>query len=373
MYSFIILSMIVCLFYGLQIIIYIYGFNKQEVYNRSKNNIINEYKTYLSVIIPFKNEEKKLPSLIKNLQNQSLNTVYFEILFINDHSSDDSEQIVKRLIKDINHFSLISLTTSQKGKKEAIKEGISHAKGELIVTSDADCNHQPNWLEELFFFYSENNPKMIIAPVLMTGNSFFQRIQSLEFLSLTGSTAGAAGIKHPIMCNGANLAFEKDVFFEFEDVLNNKEASGDDVFLLHNIKKKYRKDIYYLKSNNAVVNTEAENSLKSFFKQRIRWASKSKSYTDFDTILSSFIVLFINLLIVGLFIGSFFNSGFFTVFISVFILKMLIDFIILYLTAVFFKQKKLLVFFPILVIFYPFYIAFTGIFSFFVKSVNWKN
>ena len=372
MHTFILLTTFFVALYVLQIGLYIYGYIKLKPYSINKNNLILENKTYLTVIIPFKNEADNLNLIVRNLKNQSLEKILFDVLFINDHSIDNSEQIISELIKNISHFNILSLKDSQKGKKEAIKQGISQAKGELIVTSDADCIHQPNWLQEMLYFYLEHNPKMIIAPVLMTGSSFFQKNQSLEFLSLSGSTAGAVGINHPIMCSGANLAYRKDTFEEFKDALYSKETSGDDVFLMHTIKKKYSKDIHYLKSNKSIVFTEAEKSFRQFFSQRLRWVSKSNSYFDFDTIVSSILVLLVNVFIVSLFILSFYKETIFNYAILFFSLKLLIDFILLYKAASFFKQKYLLYYFPFLNLFYPFYVIITAFTGLFAKEVKWK-
>ena len=373
MQVFIIISILFGILYVLQIGSYIYGFFKLKSFNTSKLERKIEDSLYLSIIIPFKNEKQHLELLFQNLKNQSIKKTHFEVFFINDHSSDNSEQIISELIKNISNFNIISLTESQKGKKEAIRQGISQANGELIVTSDADCLHQPSWLKQILYFYLKHKPKMIIAPVLMTGSSFFQKNQSLEFLSLSGSTVGASGINHPTMCSGANLAYRKDIFVEFKDAMHSKETSGDDVFLMHNIKRKYAKDIHYLKSNKAVVYTEAEKSFNLFFKQRLRWVSKSKSYFDIDTIISSVLVLFINIFMISSFILSFLDHTLFLYFVLLFGLKLFIDFILLYLTADFFKQKHLLYYFPLLSFIYPFYIIITAILGLFTKKIKWKE
>lgn len=372
MYIFLYTSFYLLFLYILLIGLFIIGFVKiktfvlKEIYSELKS------KKYLTVIIPFKNEDDNLKQLIKNLKNQSLNSKYFEVILINDNSSDNSYNIVSEEIKDIKNFKLLNLPNNITGKKNAIIEGIRLSSTNIIVTSDADCIHQKKWLETIFNYYLKFKPKMIIAPVLMTGKSFFQKIQSLEFLSLTASTAGATGINRPIMCSGANLIYEKSAFYEFNDALNNNEISGDDVFLMHKIKKKYPKQIHYLKSNNAVVYTEAEKSIKSFFKQRLRWASKSKSYKDFDTIFSSIIVFFTNLIIVCLLIFSTFKDGLFFYVLLFWGAKTLIDAVILLISGVYFKQKKILFLIPILSLTYPFYISFTAILSFFTKRVSWK-
>jgi cellulose synthase/poly-beta-1,6-N-acetylglucosamine synthase-like glycosyltransferase len=133
-------------------------------------------------------------------------------------------------------------------------------------------------------------------------SNFFQKAQTLEFISLIGSGAGAIGLKHPIMCNGANLAYEKSVFKE--KMLEKKFVSGEDVFLLHNLKKEYRDEILFLKNKDAIVQTNCLNNAKEFLNQRIRWQSKSKSYFDRDSIIVSLIVFFANsILLLNIFLA----------------------------------------------------------------------
>lgn len=368
----IIISSLFLIFYVIQIILYIFGFLKLKEFIIHQDKFKFENKKYLSVIIPFKNEKKNLPDLIKSLRNQTLNSNYFELFFINDHSEDNSEQIVKKLIKDIPNFYLISEDSTAGGKKNALQTGLSAASTNIIVTTDADCSHNKKWLETILNYYIKYKPKMIIAPVLMKGKSFFENMQSLEFLSLIASTAGAAGTGHPIMNNGANSVYEKKVYKEFEDALNMKEESGDDIFLLHNIKKKYPKEIHFLKSNDAVVYTKAEKSLKSFFRQRVRWASKSSSYKDFDSIICSFIVLGINLILIILFVMSIFETAFLKPALVLMILKIIPDLILIILSAGYFKINKLIMYFPVTVIIYPVYIVITGVAGLFIRKFSWK-
>ncbi len=371
MQTFIIISTVFGILYVMQISWYAYGFKKLKSFQFKQSELNFEDKTYISLIIPFKNEEKHLPKLIESLEEQTLNKQYFKIVFVDDHSADYSVPLIQEYIRRNTNIKLLHQDVNEKGKKHALLKGISETNSELIVTSDADCIHNPMWLETILHYYLEFNPKMIIAPVILTGDSYFQKNQSLEFLSLIGVTAGAAGINRPTMCNGANLVFQRAAFESFSNPFNMTEQSGDDIFLLHNIKKKYPGEIHYLKSEKAVVYTNAEKSFKSFFKQRLRWASKSKSYLDIDTIISSILVLLTNVFIISLFIISFFDKAVFLYFISFFSLKLFVDFILLYLTAHFFKQKYLLHYFPLLNILYPFYISITALSSLFSGKINW--
>ncbi len=353
--------MLVGVLYGLYIGISLYGYTSLKPYEKQQNLPELEDKKYISLIIPFKNEEKHLADLIESLKNQSLAKQYFETVLIDDHSEDSSAYIIQKHIENNSNIRILYQEKLKSGKKHALLKGISETSAELIVTSDADCIHNPFRLETILHYYLEFHPKMIIAPVIMTGNTFFQKIQRLEFVSLAGITAGAAGIKRPIICNGANLAYLRTAFETFENPLNLNEASGDDVFLLHQFKKKYRKDIHYLMSKQAFVFTQAEYKLSSFFKQRLRWASKSKSYKDTDTVTVSLLVFLINVLLPGLFALSLFNTSFLSFALLFFGLKMLTDFFFLFITSKFYKQRKLLIYFPLLSIVYPFYIVLTAI------------
>src|SRR5690606_17909477 len=162
------------------------------------------------------------------------------------------------------------------GKKAAIRTGLDYAKGDLIVTTDADCQMGANWLAVIEEFYHSQKLKMVIGPVaLHAGDALFSQMQSIEFASLIGSGAASFKLGIPSMCNGANLAYSKEVFFEvngFEDTMHL--ASGDDEFLMHKVVEKYPEKVSFLKNKEAVVKTNSMPDLNSFFNQRIRWASK---------------------------------------------------------------------------------------------------
>ncbi len=357
--------------YILLIIGFGYGFLRIPKFSIKQTAFKNPEK--ISVIIPFKNEEKHLKRVFLSLKKQTLNKAFYEIVFVDDHSSDASNSLLSKLTENESQFRLLALPPERSGKKQALETGIANAANNLLVMSDADCYHSEKWLETIFCYYNAHKAKIIIAPVLFTGSeNFFANIQKLEFLSLAASTAGAAGIGHSIMNNGANTIFEKPVFYEFSDAMNKAELSGDDVFLLHSIKKKYPHSVHYLKSKEAVVYTDASSSLHAFLKQRIRWASKSKSYTDLDAVFVSLLVFSINFLLLVLLSASLLNSRFLSLLFIVFAGKAFTDIAFLAITASFFKQLKYLLYFPLLSLLYPFYIVYTAISGLVRANIQWK-
>lgn len=316
-----------------------------------------KHKTTVTIIVPFYNEAEKVANALTGLLNQSIENSDFTILAVNDNSTDQSVSIVEQLTK--NHNRLQLLHNTGKGKKEAIANGVASCVSELIITTDADCTYPEKWLETMVSYYEQHRPGMIIGPVVIENNKgLFSRFQTLEFNSLIMSTGGAAGIGHPVMCNGANLAFKRELFQQINDPLNDEYLSGDDVFLLHSIKRETDEEIHFLKSHHAMVSTSPAESLSQFIKQRERWTSKAPGYTDADTVFSASIVLGINaLLFVGMFL-MLFNLHYIKPMVFLYMVKLFADFFFFNSTDSFFKHRMYFINLVVFEFVYVFYVVF---------------
>lgn len=356
------------------------GFRKVNVFS-SKNTTP---KTKFSVIIPFRNEAKKLPFLLKTIEALSYPKEFYEILFVDDHSVDNSVKLIKKVLDTISQKNEITRTdisiiknkiTSNSPKKDAITTAIKHAKFDWIVTTDADCLLQENWLKTIDDFIQENNPKMVVSPVnYRIENSFLHRFQLLDFMSMQGTTIAGFGINFPFMCNGANLTYKKEDFISlngFEG--NNNIASGDDVFLLEKFIKDDKKAVRFLKSKEAIVNTFPLNSWNELINQRVRWASKTSTFKSIKVKLIGLLVLFINLSIFFTFFESLFGLNHYKIPLFLSATKLIIDLFLFLPTIQFFEQEKLFwksYFSSSLV--YPFFsiwVIFKSIFF----NYNWKG
>jgi cellulose synthase/poly-beta-1,6-N-acetylglucosamine synthase-like glycosyltransferase len=180
-------------------------------------------------------------------------------------------------------------------------------------------------------------------------------LQNLEFLSLMASGAGAAGIRKPIYCNSANLMFEKDAYFAIKDPFKKNAVSGDDTFLLHQIKKMHPHKILVLKCRDAIVETETVAKLNEFINQRIRWISKGRYYKDLQIIGSATVVVASNLTILGWMAASFICAR--AIFLLPLIFKMIADWLFMIPVLSFFHKKKLHFLVPVLSVIYPFYVV----------------
>lgn len=273
-------------------------------------------------------------------------------------------------------LSLVSLASDARNtafKKKAIREAISVSDGDLIVTTDADCRVGRRWLETLLAFYDREKPKMIVAPVSFHDErSVFEKMQTVEFLSLIAITGGAIRVNRPIMCNGANLAYEKKAFYEAGGFGSDRFSSGDDVFLLLQIRKIFgNHSIRFLKSYQALVYTEAKKSLAGFFQQRTRWASKNKGY-EANILLVSFTVYMINLLILAGMAGVLVNPAFLPGMLIILLIKVLIDAPVLLGIGNFVKRPGIVIYSLPLVLVYPLYIVLAGALGV-LGNYHWKG
>ncbi len=307
----------------------------------------------------------------------------FEVILVNDESKDDSKVIIQKVLdtkfsKENSTRTDIKILESERKtnspKKDAINKGISVAKYDWIITTDADCIVPKYWLESFDSFIQINNPKLLVAPVSYYGiDTFLKRFQVLDILSLNGSTIGGFGISKPFLCNGANLAYKKDLFLELNGFEGNTNiASGDDIFLLEKAIKKYPKNVDYLKTELAIVKTKPQPDFNSLLSQRIRWAAKTSSYKNLFGKLTGLLVLIMNAsLICGLLFAL---IGLLTPkFLAyIFLIKFSIDFLLIYKTAHFLDQEEYLSTYLLSSFIYPFFSVYVALLSVFV-GYKWKG
>lgn len=352
MFRIISLSIPLALIYFILIYRYYTAWKKLETFSGS------EYipHLFISIIIAFRNESEKISENFKALMNQNYPHSSFEIIYINDHSVDNSPDILQKLIKNTDNIRLIHLSSSRSGKKAAIMEGVKLAKGELLLFTDADCYPLKNWIRTMAGLYNRYKPVMISGPVLIRDNeSFFSKFQALEFLSLTGSGAGSFGIKDPILCNAANMGFAKKIYLKYMNEIKQEIFSGDDIFMLLALKKTHSSEMLFLKSFDGVVYTDPAGSVREFLLQRIRWVSKSKYYRDSHIIFTALSVMLINILIPALIILSGINKSVFPLLIFVLFFKISVDYIFLRNISIFFNKKYLLrIFIPSEILYLPY-------------------
>lgn len=333
-------------------------------------------KTTVSILIAARNEEGKIHLTIEDILAQNYPKELFELIVVDDHSTDATAEVITRYAHQ--GVKLIKLNESEplnSYKKKAISEAINKAVGELIITTDADCRMHKNWLCTILNYYEQNNFKLISSPVVyFEEKTKFEELQSLEFLYLIGLGAAGIGNQMPSTCNGANLAYRKDVFYELGGFKGIDDvASGDDELFLHKVAHAYPGSIGFCKSAEAIVFTHAKTNLKEFISQRKRWASKTVKYKDKKILVLGLAIWLFNLsLILNFFLGVFYNQTFMLLLGGQFIIKFMVEILFLRQLTVFAKRKKLLYYLGFLTFAHVLYLVFIGVAGNWGKY-NWKG
>lgn len=277
---------ILTLFYSILFIFYtffigllIYGFSKIKTFQ----NTDAKPKTGFSIIIAFRNEASHLPDLLHSIANLNYPKELFEILLVDDDSTDNSAAAIIHWQNENAAFDLTLLKNrrvSNSPKKDAITTAISTIKHPWIITTDADCEVKENWLSTFDNYIQSHAVEMIAGPInFPSKGSLLSHFQQMDLLSLQGATIGSFGLNRAFMCNGANFAYTQNVFEKLDGFNgNNHISSGDDVFLLQKAVAEFPEKVGYLKSKEAIITTKTEESWFALFRQRVRWASKATAY-----------------------------------------------------------------------------------------------
>lgn len=331
---------------------------------------------FITIIIPFRNEVENILKSLKSIENQNYPSGKYEVIYVDDFSNDNSKEILRSSISKAN-IKVISVPedySKNAHKKRAIRFGIQNSKSDIIVTTDADCTHDPDWLKILLSAFLVDTG-FVSGPVQFYDDKrFFSRLQKLEFAGLVLVGAGLIGIKKPTICNAANLAYRRKAFEAvngFADQMNL--SSGDDELLMQKIKKETSYQVRFCLNKKAFVNTEANSTMSKFYNQRKRWSSKGLFYADKLLVLKliGFYFFFLGLLIqpiLGIFVNYFFLLSFFLSIIA----KMIFEYLILIKGAsVLFESKILKPFIPAAFLHIP-YIVVAGVSGAF-GNFTWKD
>ncbi|HSL88155.1 MAG TPA: glycosyltransferase, partial [Ignavibacteriaceae bacterium] len=331
---------------------------------------------FVSVVVPFRNETENILNCYKSLTEQDYPNDRYEIVFVNDFSTDDSlEKInVNNTLENVKVISVPDSYSINAHKKRAIRYGIENSAGDIIVTTDADCIHSTKWLKSILSFF-DNDTGFISGPVeFLDGNSAFSKIQKLEFAGFVITGAGLIGAEKPTICNAANISYRKKVYEEVGGFTYQMNlSSGDDELLMQKIHKDSKFKVKFALNRNATVKTSASNNLTEFYQQRKRWASKGLFYNNKVLVLKLILIYLFYLSIPAqLILGLFFSNIFLITTLISFGAKLLAEFIVL-------KKGVNLLFEPVLLrpflwaeLFQIPYIIIAGVSGLF-GNYKWKN
>jgi cellulose synthase/poly-beta-1,6-N-acetylglucosamine synthase-like glycosyltransferase len=371
-----IVFIIVAVTYFFLIVSILLGLNK----TKTTQLLSKTFSTKVTVIIAARNEENNILNVLNDLFLQEFPGDLLEILIVDDGSADNTFQKITDFAAKNPSFPLSVLRidlhdTSAGSKKSAIKLAVPRSAGDLILATDADTRMGKNWIASMVSYYEKYRPEMILGPVVyFEGSDLFSKIQLCEFMGLMAVTEGSCNLGRPLMCNGANLAYSRKAYETVGGFDDNLEvASGDDMFLMMKIRRKFgRNAVQFNRSGDAIVFTEPNKTFHEFLHQRLRWVSKNKVYKDPIVILVAGITYLFNaILCVGLVLGFFFHSFWILIFLLL-AGKIIVEFPVLYKYAVFLGKTKSLKLIPLVQVLNIFYVIVIGFLGNFL-SYRWKG
>lgn len=335
---------------------------------------------FVSVIIPVRNEEDNMLRILEEIYGQDYASDRMEIIIADDSSSDGTMELAGQFAAEHNGFPLILVPSpgsgqESAGKKRAIERGVARARGEILLFTDADTHRLPGWISSMVSGFGLSAVQMVFGPVYFSGEkNLLQRIQSLEFLGLMGTTAGSAALGCPVMCNGANLAYRREAFFRTGGFTGNLDyLSGDDQFMMSAIRKQYgNRSLVFNSDPVSSVGTVPEATLAGFLNQRIRWVSKSRGYKDPVVIMVGLVTWLTHLLLLSGILMGIFNPGLLLISVSLWVAKMLIDYPIVWMMKRYFRKNGLNGYYFIAQVFQLVYVPLAGLLGLFLPY-RWKG
>ena len=329
----------------------------------------------VSVVVAARNEEGTITRCLQSLLGQTYPADAYEIIVVDDHSTDRTAAIVTEMAAAAPPMPIILLSLGERsassGKPSAIAQGVRQARGEVILCTDADCVLPRGWIRSMAGQFGPG-VAFVAGPVLEAPvGSFLSRIQGLEFLGLITTAAGLIGAQKPIICNGANIAYRKSAF-EAVDGYGDGHGSCDDETLMQRIAMREVGSISFNKDPEAVVLTSTPRSIREFWRQRTRWAAKRGRYES-KAILARLLLLysFFPIVVVAA-IAAVFEPWIAIVVIASFLVKACADYVVLREGARMLRQAVPLGQFLVAELLHVPYIACAGLIGQF-GSIRWKE
>ncbi len=249
--------------------------NRKE---HSKNKFLYNQKSlhFISVVVPARNEEINIENCIRNIMKSNYPKDKFEIIAINDRSTDNTLSILQNLAVEFPNLKILNIKNDSeknnlKGKPGALHQGILSSKGEIIMMTDADCQVNPNWISTIEQRFS--NPEIGLVPsyTIINDKNIFDKLQALEWVYMHTMARAGVGNNNPLGCYGNNLSIRRTVYDKIGGYPNIKFSVTEDLALLKAVfKSGYR--INYVCDYNSTVTTVPCHTFNEYILQHKRWA-----------------------------------------------------------------------------------------------------
>ena len=335
-----------------------------------------QYAPFVSIIVPARNEQETIGRCLESLTNQAYDADRFEIIVVDDHSTDRTVQAVETRNQSSGQPEVVLCRLSEHGsprfgKPAAISSGIEQSKGEIILCTDADCTAGPGLVNSMVRCF-QPDVVFVAGPVReQPSQSFLSEVQRLEFMGLIITAAGLIGSGRPIICNGANIAYRRQAF-ERVSGFGSTATSCDDETLMQRMVERRIGKVVFNSDSEALVHTRTPSTVLDFLNQRTRWAAKRGHYEDKSILVRLLCLFAFFLTLFGAGIGALMDSSFTFPFLVVLLVKMVAEFVVLRAGGTLFNYQISPGHFLIAELFHVPYITLAGLIGQF-SSLRWKD
>jgi poly-beta-1,6-N-acetyl-D-glucosamine synthase len=330
----------------------------------------------VSVVVAARNEEKIILRLLESLAKQDYPGNLLEVIVINDNSTDRTPIVVSEFIAGRRQQPAVNIRliyNTFQGKKSAVRHAVEKAAGKLILLTDADCIVGSGWVSAYAAFFSASNADMIIGEVYQKpGRGFASYFGSFEFSALQAVSEAAILAGHPVMCSAASMAVRKDVYLRHAGALRDDIASGDDVFLLHAVKRSGG-SIMHIGDAAAAAVTDGAVTVAALLRQRARWASKAYYYSDPATLTLAAATAACNAAVAAAAAASFFSVKYLPLTGLLYAIRLIPDLLITWRNFKKREEHPPLPLFILSELIYPFYFITIALLSLFPSSRHFRS
>lgn len=263
----IILSVIISIYIVMTILVFKSALKK---YPQKK---LVEYPS-ISVIVAARNEENNILECVDSLNAMEYPEGKIEIIIIDDNSTDSTYQIVDEFIKDKPKIKLIKSKKEighLKGKTNALANALEIAKGEIILTTDADCIVHKNWAKTIVSYY-DDNVAAVFGITEIVGKRPFFAMQSVDSIYLLTVSSGTMNLNMPMSCIGNNMSYRRKVYDEVGGYEKIEFSITEDYKLLNEIVKLKKYDVIYPIDTDSMITTKPCLDYTTLYRQRKRWS-----------------------------------------------------------------------------------------------------
>ena len=315
----------------------------------------------VSVVIAAKNEEQRIIPTLESLQKLDYPPEKLEVIIVDDASTDGTAHVVRKYADKFDNWHLIQIkqdSDKYHAKKMALAAGVDKARGQLIFTTDADCEVPGQWIRAMCAYFEPGVDMVLGYSPLKTGKGLLARFLDFDNLFSAIVVAAPTVLGFPVSSVGRNMAFRKSAYTKIGGYRAlTKFRSGDDIHLTERMRDNSNGKIAFCADPQSFVYSQPPATGREIFYQQIRKNSKILD-KSFRSAAISVLLFFVFVLFYTL---PLFNPAWLTVWLGVIVLKFLLEFVALIQAARIFRANNLILLFPLMQVFYPLYVMVFGL------------